>query len=144
MRVSVFLLICTLSLSAPVAAQSYRLDAPLVQGPPQAGDVNVPIGRADGLGYLEAAALSGDRRASALLAVLLQDSPDVEGNLVKSALHFQAAVAAGCSDLATLAARAVARLSPDQRAEFEQALPRWSPAGADVPQAGIKGRCLSW
>lgn len=142
MRVSVLLLLCILSMSAPSAAQSYRLDLPHAVGMPQAGDVNVPIGRADGLTHLETAALSGDRRASALLAVLLQDTPEVEGSLVKSALHFQIAIAAGCSDLATLAAKAVARLSPDQRAAYDQALPRWIPAGEIG--AGSKGRCLSW
>jgi hypothetical protein len=61
------------------------------------------------LAVLERAAFLGQREASALLAV--QDAADVENSLVKSALHFQVAIAAGCSDLDILAAHAVERLS---------------------------------
>jgi hypothetical protein len=144
MRVSVFFLVVTLSMSAPATAQSSRLEAPFALGLPHAGDINVPIGTVDGLEYLERSALSGERSASALLAVLLQDTPEVEGSLVKSALHFQLAIAAGCNDLEALAQVALGRLSPEERAEYDRALPRWVPAGETATQTGMRGRCLSW
>lgn len=91
---------------------------------------------------LERAAFLGQREASALLAVMLQDAGDVENSLVKSALHFQVAIAAGCSDLDILAARAVERLSAEQRAEYERDLPLW--ASATAPDPGLKAPCLRW
>lgn len=96
------------------------------------------------LAALEKAAFLGQREASALLAVLLQDSPEVENNLVKSAIHFQVAIVAGCSDLEVPAARAVARLSPDERASYETILPFWIPARGTLPDMPNKGPCLSW
>lgn len=93
---------------------------------------------------LERAALLGQREASALLAVMLQDAGDVENNLVKSALHFQVAIAAGCNDVEILAAHAVERLSEEQRAEYERQLPQWVAATAMKPDPRIMGRCLRW
>lgn len=96
------------------------------------------------LAVLERAASLGQREASAQLAVMLQDAADVENNLVKSALHFQVAIAAGCSDLDILAAHAVARLSGKQRAAYERDLPLWAPATAAGPDPRLKGPCLHW
>ena len=144
MRVRLLILLSTLSMAQPAAAQFYSFEGPPTLGMPQAGGIKVPIGSAEGLDYLETSALLGDRNASALLAVLLQDMPQTAGNLVKSALHFQLAVAAGCSDLEILAARAVARLSSEQRAAYDAALPRWVPATDTTAKASLKGPCLSW
>lgn len=144
MRVSLIVFSCILLMTDPIAAQFGRFDPQDALGQLQAGDINVPIGSADGLEYLERPALAGDRSASASLAVLLQDTPEVEGSLVKSALHFRLAIAAGCTDLEALAQRALGRLSPDERAEYDRALPRWIPSSAAVAQAGTRGRCLSW
>ena len=142
MRISLLILSCTLSMMDPCAAQVARLDQPPVAAGSTVGSNLLPIGSPEGLHQLERAAWSGDRRASALLAVLLQDSPDLDGNLVKSALHFQAAVAAGCIDVNALAERALARLSPGDRRAYDQALPYWRPSAE--PSAQSRGRCLSW
>ena len=144
MRVSLLILICVLSAARPASAQSGLWQGPHDPGHSPMGMVRIPGGSPDGLKALESAALAGDRRASALLAVLLQDMPAVEGGLVKSALHFQVAIAAGCADLDALSARAVARLSPAQSRAYQQALPRWVPAGGSVVPAALRGRCLSW
>jgi hypothetical protein len=96
------------------------------------------------LAVLERAAFLGQREASALLAVMLQDAADVENSLVKSAVHFQVAIAAGCSDLDILAAHAVERLSGEQRAAYERELPHWAPATAAGPDPRLKGPCLHW
>ena len=93
---------------------------------------------------LERAAFLGQREASALLAVMLQDAADVENSLVKSALHFQVAIAAGCSDLDILAAHAVERLSGEQRAAYEQELPHWVSATPTGPDPRLKAPCLRW
>ncbi len=93
---------------------------------------------------LERAAFLGQREASALLAVMLQDATEGENNLVRSALHFQVAIAAGCSDVDILAAHAVERLSPQQRAAYERDLPHWVAATGAAPDLRLKGPCLRW
>ena len=93
---------------------------------------------------LERAAFLGQREASALLAVMLQDAADVDDNLVRSALHFQVAIASGCSDLDILAAHAIERLSPEQRAAYERDLPHWVPRTEIEPDPRLKGPCLQW
>lgn len=140
MRVNLLILSCMLSISTPAAAQ--YLGGP-ARGDPRV-DVLAPIGSAEVLAWLEQSALMGDRHASAVLAMLLQDTPDIEGHLVKSALHLQVAIAAGCKDLDVLAERAVARLSHEDRLTYEQALPYWLPAPAPVTSSHIKDHCLSW
>lgn len=144
MRVNLLILTCSLLITLPTAAQFHRPETPFGLGGSLADGLIVPIASDDGLDYLEMAALSGDRRASALLAVLLQDKAEIEGSLVRSALYFQVALAAGCSDLRVLAERAMARLSPDQRAAYDEALPRWIPATGSVADMPVKGHCLSW
>lgn len=89
----------------------------LIEDAPKTGEVDT------GLGYLARAGQLGDRRASAMLGVLLQDLPEVEHSLVKSALHFQVAIARGCDDVGEDAAHALARLSPEERASYEYNLP---------------------
>lgn len=54
-----------------------------------------------------------------MLATLLQEIPEVEHNLVKSAIHYQIAIARGCDDLGKPAARAIARLSPQELAMYK-------------------------
>lgn len=76
--------------------------------------------------------------------VQLQDRQDTGDSLVRSAIHFQVAIAAGCSDLEGLAAGAVARLSPEERASYETILPFWIPARGTLPDMPNKGPCLSW
>lgn len=140
MRVNLLILSCMLSMPTPATAQFRDGPAP---GDPRV-DLLAPIGSPEGLAWLEQSALMGDRNASAMLAMLLQDTPDIEGHLVKSALHLQVAIAAGCKDLEALAERAVARLSREDRRTYEQALPHWLPAPATVTRAPIQGHCLSW
>jgi len=96
------------------------------------------------LAVLERVAFLGQREASALLAVMLQEATEGENNLVRSALHFHVAIAAGCSDVDILAAHAVDRLSPEQRAAYERDLPHWAPATAVTPDPRLKGPCLRW
>ena len=76
-----------------------------------------------GLMHLARAGQLGHRGASAFLGVLLQEIPEVEDHLVKSALNLQVAIARGCDDLDKTTARAVARLSPEERALYERSLP---------------------
>jgi hypothetical protein len=85
----------------------------------------------------------GTREASAQLAVMLQDATDVENHLVTSALHFQVAIASGCSDLDIIAAQAVSRLSPEELALYQQDLPHWLPATGSAPDR-LRGPCLNW
>jgi uncharacterized protein len=97
------------------------------------------------LKYLARAGELGQRRASALLANMLQEIPEVEDHLLKSAIHFQIAIAAGCDDLDAHAAQAVARLSPEERASYEYNLAIWVPPaepGAHEPSVS-QGHCLS-
>lgn len=141
MRVNVLILTCILSLTESAVAQ---VELPSALVGPHVGNIDVPIGSERGLDQLEKAALLGERRASALLAVLLQEASHIEGSLIRSAIHFQVAIAAGCSDLRAPAAMAVARLSPDERQTYDLALPFWLPAIADQPDARSKGPCLSW
>ena len=144
MRISLLILVCILSATRPSLAQYDTARTPPDPRRPAIGLVGIPLGSAEGLHQLESAALRGDRRASALLAVLLQDMSDIEGGLVKSALHFQVAIDAGCSDLQALSIQAVARLTPAQRADYDAALPHWVPDPGGHAVAGMKGRCLSW
>lgn len=144
MRVNVIILTCTLSLTEPAAAQLGTPYAPPDPGSPPVYGMRGPIGSDDGLDALERSALHGDRNAVALLAVLLQDAPEMEGSLVRSALHFRVAIAAGCSDVDILAAHAVGRLSPEQRAVYERDLPHWVPATEMAPDPRLKGPCLRW
>ena len=144
MRVSLLVLFCLLSMARPPLAQTAFVDRPVALGVSDGSDSTAPIGSPQGLARLEQAALQGDRHASALLAVLLQDSPEVPGGLVKSALHFQVAMFAGCTDLQILAERAVARLLPDDRASYDAALPHWLPGEAVVSHTIMRARCLSW
>lgn len=89
MRINLLILTCILLMTIPAAAQFYEPDTPFDLGSPPLNGVTVPIGSDAGLASLEQAVVMGDRRASALLAVLLQDSPDVENSLVRSAIYFR-------------------------------------------------------
>lgn len=95
----------------------YLLGIVSIQQAPMTGDLDT------GLGYLARAAQLGQRSASAMLGVMLQEMPGVEYHLVKSAFHFQVAIAMGCDDLDKEAARAMARLSPEDLALYERSLP---------------------
>ncbi|MCS6758567.1 MAG: hypothetical protein MO852_05625 [Candidatus Devosia euplotis] len=46
-----------------------------------------------------------------MLEIVVQEIPEIDQHLIKSALHFQVAIDRGCDDLDTAAAQAVARLS---------------------------------
>jgi hypothetical protein len=144
MRVSMLLLFCLLLCVGATSGQ--ERPGPTWSGPMGtiAGGHNPSGANEYSLVVLERAAFLGQREASALLAVLLQDAGDVENNLVKSALHFQVALAAGCSDVGILAAHAVDRLSPEQRADYERQLPHWVPATGARPDPRLKGPCLTW
>jgi TPR repeat protein len=96
-----------------------------------------------GLGYLARAAQLGQRRASALLGLLLEDFPEVPHHLVKSAFHYQTALAAGCDDISDATARAVARLSPDELETLEYNLALWEPASDPRDPKPAPGHCLS-
>lgn len=95
----------------------YALGMLALQDAPQTGDVDT------GLGYLAHATYLGNRRAPAMIGVLLQELPEVEQNLVKSALNFQVAIARGCDDVHDEAVQAIARLSAEQRETYEYNLP---------------------
>jgi FOG: TPR repeat, SEL1 subfamily len=96
-----------------------------------------------GLGYLSRAAELGQRRASALLGLLLEDLPEVPHHLVKSAFHYQMALAAGCDDIGDAAARAVARLSPDELEALDYNLALWAPDTDPRDAKPAPGPCLS-
>jgi hypothetical protein len=144
MRASLLALSCMSLMLEPATGQVTNPGAMPGPGGFQANKLNLPVTSEGGIEQLERSALLGDRRASALLAVLLQENARVADGLVKSAIHFQVAIAAGCTDLDGLAARTVERLSPEQRVSYEEALPRWVPTPpVDMPPA-VKGRCLGW
>lgn len=98
-----------------------------------------------GLQFLAWAAQLGNRRASAMLAVVLQEVPEVPQNLIKSAIHYQIAIARGCDDLATPAAQAVARLSGQDLATYKFNLPDSIAAVERDPHnhEPVSGHCLS-
>lgn len=143
MRISLLVISCSLLIIDCAAAQPGRLVAPDALEPLPAGGVTVPIGSASGLKALERSALAGDRRASALLAVLLLEMDETEGNLLKAALHLQVAIAAGCSDLDAIADHVVARLSAVDRAAYDRALPHWVAADSAPVALAARGRCLA-
>lgn len=98
------------------AEAHFRLGVLSMQMVAETGDLDT------GLGHLALAGQLGHRGASAFLGVLLQEIPEVEHHLVKSALNLQVAIARGCSDLDQTAAQVIARLSPKERALYEQSL----------------------
>lgn len=75
-----------------------------------------------GLQFLSWSAQLGNRRASAMLAIVLQEIPEVEHHLVKSAAQFQVAMARGCDDLDKEAALAMSLLSPQERALYDRSM----------------------
>ncbi len=93
--------------------------------------------------YLLRAAQLGQRQASAMLGVLLEDFPEDPEHRVKSAFHYQVAVAAGCSDVKKEAARALARLSPDEVEALEHHLALWKPETDPRDPQPIPGQCLA-
>jgi uncharacterized protein len=97
------------------------------------------------LQFLAWSAQLGNRRASAMLAVLMQEVPEIEHNLVKSAIHYQIAMARGCDDLGKPAARAVSRLSPQELALYQRSLPNPMPVAQPEPHDHRPGteHCLS-
>lgn len=95
----------------------YLLGMIAIQQAPMTGTIDI------GLDYLSNAARRGQPSASAMLGVLLQEIPEVEDNLVKSAFHFQMAVKQGCNDVDDEAAAAMARLSPEERKLYERSFP---------------------
>ena len=116
----------------------YLLGMLSVQQAPMTGDIDT------GLGYLARAAQLGQRSASAMLAVLLQEMPEVEHHLVKSAFHFQVAIARGCTDLKEEAAMAMARLSPEERKLYDRSLAaNLSITASRLGHLEQKGACLA-
>ncbi|MBU1305658.1 MAG: sel1 repeat family protein [Alphaproteobacteria bacterium] len=95
------------------------------------------------LGYLSKAARLGQRRASALLGVLLEDFPEVPDNVFKSALHYHAAIAAGCDDISDAAARVAARLSPDELKALQGDLAHYLPKRDPRDEQPVPGHCLA-
>jgi len=139
MRVSMLLLGYLSLFTVMASAQDWHAPAG-----PNAGGFAPSGANEYSLTVLEKAAFLGQREASALLAVMLQDAAEGKNNLVRSALHFQVAIASGCSDVDILAAHAVERLSPEQRAAYERDLPHWVPATEAPPDPRLRGPCLRW
>lgn len=117
----------------------YALARVYLEGKYEAADIDL------GLQFLVWSAQLGNRRASALLAVVLQDMPEVEHNLVKSAIHFQIAIARGCDDLTKAAERAVDRLSFEELRDYKYNLPGSIPMIEREPHdhTPTTGHCLS-
>ena len=117
----------------------YALSQVYMEGKYEPADIDL------GLQFLVWAAQLGHRRASAVLATVLQEIPEVEHNLVKSAIHYQIAIARGCDDLGKPAARAIARLSPQELAMYEynvtDSIPAVERAAHDHEPS--TGHCLS-
>ena len=80
-----------------------------------------------------------------MLAVVIQEIPEIDQHRIKAALHFQIAIDRGCNDLDAAAAQALARLSSHERALYEHNLPASLAIGrqdaAGIQQA--KGPCLA-
>lgn len=95
----------------------FALGVIYLQGQHEPADIDL------GLQFLSWSAQLGNRRASAMLGLLLQEIPEVDYHLVKSAAHFEVAIAEGCDDLGEEAAKAVARLSAEDLALYERSLP---------------------
>ena len=93
--------------------------------------------------YLSQAAHFGQRRAMALLGIVIQDKPNDPNRLLKSAFHFRRALASGCSDVAELTAQAIQRLSPDEVEMLEYNLVAWQPDMAPHEMGLPPGPCLS-
>ena len=64
-----------------------------------------------GVYYVAQAAYFGQRRAMALLGIVIQGKSNDPDRLVKSAFHFRRAIAAGCNDVDHL----LAQLTPARR-----------------------------
>lgn len=92
--------------------------------------------------YLRAAQL-GQRQASAMLGVILEDFPEDPDHRLKSAFHYQVAVAAGCVDVRKSAAHAVARLSADELKALEYNLSLYQPEIDPRDPQPVPGRCLA-
>lgn len=108
------------------------------------GAYSEPIDVDLGLQFLAWAAQSGHRGASAMLAIVIQEIPEIDQYLIKSALHFQVAIDRGCDDLDKAAAQAVSRLSSDERALYEHNLPATLAQGRrDAAGMQAKGHCLA-
>jgi hypothetical protein len=108
-----------------------------MQAAPSTGSIDLAMD------YLARAAQLGQRQASALLGVVLEDFPEDPQHRLKSAFHYQAAVLAGCEDVREAAARAVARLSPDERAALDYNLALWLPKTDPRDPQPVKGQCLA-
>ena len=93
--------------------------------------------------YLLRAAQLGQRQASAMLGVILEDFPEDPDYRLKSAFHYQMAVAAGCVDVKKPAADAVARLSAEERAALEYNLTLWQPEIDPRDPQPVPGQCLA-
>lgn len=100
------------------------------------GDIDTP------LGLLARAAELGNRQASATLGYILEDLPEVEDSVFKSAFHYQAALLAGCSDIDGAAARALARLSAKERKSLDYNLAIWLPETDPRDPQPMPGPCL--
>lgn len=89
------------------------------------------------------AAQLGQRQASAMLGVLFEDLPGDPDHRLKSAFHFQIAVAAGCTDMKEAAAEAVARLSAEELAALDYNLALWQPEIDPRDPQPVPGQCLA-
>jgi hypothetical protein len=95
------------------------------------------------MGYLLRAAQLGQRQASAMLGFILEDFPEDPDHRLKSAFHFQVAVAAGCTDVKESAAQAVARLSVEELKALEYNLSFWQPEIDPRDPQPVPGQCLA-
>ena len=105
---------------------------------PLTGDIDT------GMQYLLRAAQLGQRQASAMLGILFEELPEDPDYRLKSAYHYQVAVAAGCTDMTELAAQAKARLSAEELDALEYNLVHWRRPATDPrdPQP-TPGQCLA-
>lgn len=93
--------------------------------------------------YLLRAAQLGQRQASAMLGTILEDFPEDPDYRLKSAFHYQMAVAAGCVDARKPAADAVARLSAEELEALEYNLSLWQPEIDPRDPQPLPGQCLA-
>jgi TPR repeat protein len=79
------------------------------------------------LGELSKSAQLGQRQAHAVLGFMMEDFPEDPHSRIKSAFYYQMAANAGCTDVVDAAAKAAARLTPDEMDVLNANLDQWRP-----------------